>query len=227
MNKTLNINLAGQPFIIDENAYLHLDRYLSSIRRHFASSEGCEEICGDIENRLAELFQQRMRGRQIITIDEVKNVIAIMGTPEDFGMDDAHADSMNTGSTQSSNTGERIKLGKKLFRNPDDKIVGGVCSGLAAYFGIKDALWVRIGFLIMVTFFGVGIIPYIVLMVLVPEAITAGEKLAMRGAEANMHNIGKAVEEGFDQFGRKLHELGDEFGGKKNSMKNPPHSDEL
>ena len=84
MKKVLNINLGGYPFTIDDDAYEHLDIYLKTIHGHFENSEGYEEITNDIESRMAELFQEQLGNHPIVTINDVKNVIAIMGTPEDF-----------------------------------------------------------------------------------------------------------------------------------------------
>ena len=85
MNKVLNINLGGYPFTIDEDAFEHLENYLDTIHSHFKKSEGYEEITSDIEARMAELFQEQLNGRSIVTIRTVETCIGIMGTPEEFG----------------------------------------------------------------------------------------------------------------------------------------------
>jgi len=87
MNKTFNINLGGYPFAIDEDAYEYIQNYLNTIRRHFSASDGCDEIIYDIEVRMAELFQEHLNGRSIISMKEIDEVIMIMGKPEDFGAD--------------------------------------------------------------------------------------------------------------------------------------------
>jgi hypothetical protein len=141
MNKTFNINLGSYPFAIDEDAYEYIQNYLDTIRRHFSASDGCEEILYDIEVRMAELFQEHLKGRAIISMKEIDEVIMIMGKPEDFGaepMAESHQSS-----TRGKKSDTKIKPGKRLFRDPDDKKLAGVCSGISAYLGIEDPLWVR------------------------------------------------------------------------------------
>nr|MBX2815173.1 PspC domain-containing protein [Saprospiraceae bacterium] len=176
MNKTTNINLGGFPFTIDEDAYKQLRDYLGELERHFGASEGYEEIMDDIENRMAELLQDQLTARRIVTKAQVEKAVQIMGMPEDIireGMEEPE---------------RHYKTGKKLFRDTDDKIIGGVCSGLAAYFGIPDPLWVRVGFAIMFFGLGSGVVLYIILWALVPEALTPKDFLAMRGEPINVNN---------------------------------------
>ncbi|MFT5166084.1 MAG: phage shock protein PspC (stress-responsive transcriptional regulator) [Saprospiraceae bacterium] len=210
MNKVLNINLGGYPFTIDENAYTFLSEYLTSIHNHFRDSEGYEEITGDIEARMAELFQEQLSGRPIVTTKDINNAIAIMGTPEDFGVEP-----MEEPVHQESGKGKKYKTGKRLFRNSDDEVVGGVCSGLAAYFGIEDPVWIRIAWIVFTISGGLGIPAYIILWVIVPKAETAGDRLAMRGQKINVSNIGKIVEEEIDSFSEKMEHFGKEFQSKK------------
>lgn len=221
MNKVFNINLGGYPFTIDEDAYEQLSHYLETIHRHFRDSEGYEEITGDIESRMAELFQEGMQGRQIITIKDVKNGISIMGTPEDFGaepIDDYAKASASTASAKGRNRKTKYKTGKRLFRNPEDEVVGGVCSGIAAYFGVEDPLWVRIGFVLLTISGGFSIPVYLLLWAIVPKAETASDRLAMRGEPVNASNIGKIVEEEIEYFSEKVSEWGEDFGSKKKVM---------
>lgn len=212
MNKTFNINLGGFPFSIDEDAYDYVRRYLASIRQHFSASEGCEEILYDIEVRMAELFQEHLGSRQIIGMKEVDEVIAIMGKPEDFGAEPI-VDNTSAFARQRGGSG-RIQTGKRLFRNPDDKKLAGVCSGIAAYFGIEDPLWIRLLFIALL-FTGFGVITYFILWILVPEASTTADKLAMKGEPATIENIAKAVEEEFNELGERINEWGSNPGKKK------------
>ena len=207
MNKVLNINLGGMPFTIDEDAYAHLRTYLKAIHQHFRNSEGYEEITADIEARMAELFQEKLGNRPIVTLTDVKHVIAIMGTPEDFG-----AESISEEAPK-SDSGNRWKLktGKRLFRNPDDCVVGGVCSGIAAYFGIEDPVWVRLAFILLTVSGGFGIPLYLVLWAVLPEAKTASDRLAMRGEPANVSNIGRIIEEELSHVSKMMGELGEEL----------------
>ncbi len=214
MNKVFNINLGGYPFTIDENAFEHLSTYLQTIHRHFRDSEGYEEITADIESRMAELFQEGLEGRQIVTLKDVNGAIAIMGTPEDFGaepIEEAIPHARREGRKRKSN----YKTGKRLFRNPDDEVVGGLCSGIAAYFGLEDPLWVRLGFVLLVVSGGLGIPAYLILWAIVPKAETASDRLAMRGEPVNVSNIGKIVEEEIEYFSDRVSEWGEEFSSKK------------
>lgn len=211
MNKVQHINLGGLPFTIDEDAYEHLSHYLKTIHRHFEGSEGYEEITNDIEARMAELFQESLGGRSaIVTMKEVRDAIVIMGTPEDFG-----AEPLEEEPQARPAGGSGYRPGKRLFRNPEDEVLGGVCSGIAAYFGIADPLWVRLAFIIITISGGFGIPAYLILWAIVPKAETAGDRLAMRGEPINASNIGKIIEEEFQHFSEKVSELGNELSGKK------------
>lgn len=216
MNKVFHINLGGYPFTIDEDAYEYLNQYLKAIHNHFKQSEGYEEITSDIEARLAELFQENLAGRTIVTIKDIQNAISVMGRPEDFGADsiseDAHAGSEGQ---QGSKNEKEYRTGKRLFRDIDDKVVGGVCSGLAAYFGIQDPLWVRLFFVLLAATGGFGIPLYLILLFILPKAITAADKLAMRGAPINVSSIAKQIEEGMEQISQKVNEFGSDLNNKK------------
>ena len=220
MNKILNINLGGYPFTIDDDAYTHLSDYLNTIHQHFQQSEGYEEITADIEARMAELFQETTANRPIVTLQTVKDAIAIMGTPEDFGAEPIDDEPIATKSkTKRTSAASGIKTGKRLFRNPEDEVIGGVASGVAAYLGIQDPLWVRIGFLIIAFGMGFGILFYIVLWAILPKAESASDRLAMRGEPINVDNIGKIIEEEIENFTHKMTGLGDELKGEFDSKK--------
>src|SRR5688572_19094921 len=139
MNKTININLGGYPFVIDEDAFETANRYLHTLGRHFGVGEGSEEIMQDIESRMGELINRKKGMRTIVNKLDVLEAIAILGTPEE--LKDIDFSEMDHKSKRES---FQLKTGKRLFRDPNDKIFGGVCSGLAAYFGIHDTVWVRI-----------------------------------------------------------------------------------
>lgn len=192
---------------IDEDAYAHLRKYLTELEKHFSRSEGYDEIMDDIENRLAELLSENRSPRDIITMNQVEKAIDIMGMPEDF---------VKEGFEEPK---REYKTGKKLFRDTDDKVVGGVCSGLAAYFGIPDPLWVRVGF--AVAFFGLGGggIVYLILWALMPEAQTAKDFLAMRGEPINVSNIAKIVEEKFEFITGHISDIGNDLKSKRRKKK--------
>jgi phage shock protein PspC (stress-responsive transcriptional regulator) len=222
MNKVFNINLGGYAFTIDEDAYAHLSDYLDAIHRHFKKSEGYEDITTDIEDRMAELFEELREGRPIITLKTVKTAINIMGTPEEFGAEAFEAStSPEEGSAPKAGKDYGIKPGKRLFRNPDDEVVGGVCSGIAAYMGIADPLWVRLAFILLTITGGFGIPLYLILWTILPNAVTSADRLAMKGEPINVSNIAKTVEEEMDSLSEKLADLSDEFTSKKKAMVGP------
>lgn len=221
MNKVFTINLGGTPFTIDEDAYEHLDRYLKAIHLHFKASEGYEEITGDIEARLAELFIESLNSRKIVTIKDVKYGISIMGRPEEFGASSDIDDEETYENSHSDSTKRSFQPGKRLFRDMDDSLVGGVAAGISAYLGIADPLWVRIAFVVLTFTSGFGFLVYGILWAIVPEATSAADRLAMKGEPINFSNIGKIIEEELENIGEKVSEFGDEISSKKKVEETP------
>ncbi|RIV42213.1 PspC domain-containing protein [Flagellimonas pelagia] len=211
MNKTVNINLANTLFHIDDDAYNKLRRYLESIKRSFAGTTGSDEIIADIEARIAELFLEKMENeRQVITHKEVDQVIDVMGQPEDYMVDEDIFEDEPKKSRPQQET-----RNKKLYRDIDHKYIGGVCAGLEHYLGI-DALWIRLIFILLAVFTsGFGLIAYILLWILVPEAVTTSQKLDMRGEPVNISNIERKVKEGFDDVADKVKSVDYEKMGNK------------
>ncbi|MEO0041403.1 MAG: hypothetical protein RL329_851 [Bacteroidota bacterium] len=205
MNKVSNINLGGYPFTIDEDAYQYLSQYLGTLHHHFQTSEGCEEIISDIETRLAELFREQAGTRVIITKQDVKNAVSVMGTPEDFGIEGGEPAPKKTTSHSKSNS--YIKTGRRLFRDYEDRKLAGVCSGIAAFFGVEDPIWVRLGFVLFILAGGSGLFAYGLLWLIVPAAKSTADRLAMRGEPINIENIARAVEEGAETFSKHIHEF--------------------
>ncbi|MFD2541207.1 PspC domain-containing protein [Lacinutrix gracilariae] len=190
MNKTVNINLAGIFFHIDEDAYLKLQRYLEAIKRSFTDSQGRSEIISDIEARIAELFNERVKhDKQVIGIKEVDDVITIMGQPEDYIVDDEIFEDEPKQYTTNKTAS------RKLFRDTDNSYVGGVSAGLAHYFGI-DAIWIRLIWILLIFGAGTGVLLYILLWILLPEAVTTSDKLMMKGEPVNISNIEKKIKDG-------------------------------
>lgn len=186
MNKTIIINISGTIFHIEEDAYEKLKVYMTEVKLYFSKSEDSFEIISDIENRIAELFLEiiNAESKEVIIIKDVDNVIRTMGQPDEFEND----------IEEEINTINQTTIKKRLYRNPDDKIAGGVCSGIAAYINI-DPLWVRLLLIISVFFFGTGILLYLILWMIMPEANTRTEKLAMRGESPTLESIRRSVEE--------------------------------
>lgn len=230
MNKVFNINLGGYPFTIDENAYHHLKQYLGAIDSHFKNSDGFDDITTDIEARLAEIFSETMQGRQIVMLKDVQGAINIMGTPEDFGAESNYSDipeEKHEETSKEANEGvfkkkmQRFqRFGKRMYRNPDETVVGGVASGVSAYFGIEDPLWIRIAFVLFIVGGGFGIPLYVILWAVLPEAKTAKQKLEMRGEKIDVNSIAKTIDEEVSHIKNRFQEFGDEFkSGKKNRKK--------
>ncbi|MGB5981886.1 MAG: PspC domain-containing protein [Nonlabens sp.] len=194
MNKTININLAGLFFHIDENAYNRLQRYLSSVRKSFAGTQGAEEIMSDIESRIAELFlEKRANDQQVISIIHVEEVIEVMGQPEDYEVDEEIFEEAPRNKFQRPNFGS-----KQLFRDTSNGYVGGVCAGLAHYVNL-EVIWVRlIWVFLFISSVGWLIPVYIVLWILVPDAVTNNQRLKMMGKELNINNIGENAKADFD-----------------------------
>jgi len=174
MKQVININFQGRVVPIEVTAFDLLKNYTESLNRHFANEEGKEEIINDIESRIGELFQQRInKGATCITEDDVNAIIKNMGRPEEFEtMDDTQTASATSSAGQQESTGSSSSSTghKRLFRNENDKVLGGVCSGLANYFNI-DVVVARIIFVILL-FSGIGFLTYIIMWIAVPSSST-------------------------------------------------------
>ncbi len=216
MNKTVNINLAGTSFHIDEDAFGKLSRYLDAIRKSLKGADGSDEIMQDIETRIGELFSEKLENSsQVVTLKELDQVIAVMGQPEDYEVDDEIFEDVPPTSKTYSKSQSR-SAHKQLFRDIDNKYISGVSSGLGHYLGL-DAIWIRLLWvLLVVAGMGSPIVVYILLWILVPAAITTSDKLKMTGEPINISNIERKFKEGFDnvtdrvknvdydQYGRKI-----------------------
>lgn len=214
MNKTVNINLAGISFHLDENAYGKLSRYLDAIRQSLKYGDGREEIMQDIEARIAELFSEKIESHsQVIGMKELDEVIAVMGQPEDYEVDDELFEDVPPASGSYSKS--KRSTSKQLFRDIDDKYIGGVSSGLGHYIGI-DALWIRLLWIVLVLAgLGSPILVYILMWILVPAAETTSEKLKMTGEPINISNIERKFKEGFDNVADKVKNVDyDKYGNK-------------
>lgn len=220
MNKTININLGGYPFVIDEDAYDTANRYLHTLSRHFGGDQGSEEIMHDIEARMGELIHRKKGARVIVNKLDIVEAIAVLGTPEELKDIDFSAPGTSQKSGQSS---FQLKTGKRLYRDPEDKVLGGVCSGLAAYFGIPDAVWIRIGFVLLALAGGASFIVYLVLWMIVPAARTVSDRLEMMGEPTNVNNIARMVKDELEQFSDKIQ---DKFGKKHKRSRYKPTDDD-
>lgn len=189
MKVTVNINIGGYAFHIDEDAYHELKAYLRSLELHFTGEESATEIMADIENRMAELLRARLGTyRQVVTIDDVREIMKIMGRPEDFVDQDTYTARDKFASTSSH----------RMYRDPDNRMIGGVCSGMAAYWHL-DPIIPRVIFLALILAGGLGIFAYLILWIVLPEAKTTAQKIEMRGDPVNVHNIKESVREEFER----------------------------
>lgn len=204
MKTTITINLGGIVFHIDDDAYEMLHTYLLAIEKQFASEEERKEVMADIEVRLSELFTETLgQKRDVIMKEDVSKVIEIMGEPEAF-IDEESANG-SSGSTKSSSrkSSYHQKSTKRLYRDPDNRILGGVCGGLGAYFNVDPVIF-RIVFILIALGMGSGIIIYIILWIAIPEAITTAQKLEMRGEAITIENIKKAVRDEFENVRKNM-----------------------
>ena len=187
MNKTININLGGVFFHIDEIAYQKLKNYLDAIRRSLSDDpKGRDEIITDIESRIGELLAEKVKDvRQVINEKDIDEIVEVMGKPEDYMVDDEifNDDFNYSGSNNRS---------KKMYRDGEDKFLGGVSSGMAHYFNV-DVIWIRLVWLVAALGFGFGFIVYPILWILLPQANTTAEKLEMEGEDVNISNIEKKI----------------------------------
>ena len=195
MNKTVNITLANNSFCIDESGYASLRKYLETIERALEKTLGKENILEDIEARISELFEERKKHQNyVISSQDVKTVIEVLGKPQDFILDDEEQVEVN----------EEGSVNKRLFRDSDDKYIGGVASGVAHYFGI-DPTVIRL-ILVVLAIFSAGtfLFLYIIFWIIVPKATTTAEKLRMKGQPVNIATIQKTIKNEFETVSEKI-----------------------
>jgi phage shock protein PspC (stress-responsive transcriptional regulator) len=183
MKKTFTINISGTVFHIEDDAYEKLQNYLVKLKNHFGTDAEGTEIVADIESRICELFLEKGKEEnKVIIVEWVDEIIATMGTPEDFIEQESIVEPQPPG----------VKGKKRLYRDMDNKVMGGVCSGLAAYFNM-DPLLVRIVMVLLFLANGIGLLAYFILWIAVPRAQTTAQRLEMRGKKVNISNIEQTV----------------------------------
>jgi phage shock protein PspC (stress-responsive transcriptional regulator) len=191
MKVTVNINLGGYAFNVDEDAYERLRQYMKTLEKEFSGESSAAEIMTDIEGRIAELFKMRLNSyKQVITMKDVEEVMAILGTPEAI-----------SGSGTSEERPPRSQ--RRIYRDPDRRIIGGVCAGLGAYFNWDPIIW-RVLFGALVLAGGFGFALYLILWIVLPEAKTTAQKLEMRGDPVTIENIKDSVKEEFETVKKKM-----------------------
>ncbi|MGL5318320.1 MAG: PspC domain-containing protein [Bacteroidales bacterium] len=204
MKKTLTINLNNTVFHIDEDAYELLQKYLDDLKSHFAGEADCDEILRDVEARICELFNERIRfGLQVITFPNVEEIINMMGQPSDYGTVDevqeeftpSEPQAEEASSGNASHAEKTYKGRKRLYRDKGNGMIGGVAAGLAAYLNI-DVTWIRILLLISIIITSGSIfLIYLILWIITPSADSAAQKLEMRGIDPTIENISSFVKE--------------------------------
>ncbi|MCS2890929.1 PspC domain-containing protein [Parabacteroides faecis] len=207
MKKTLTVNLGGTVFHIDEDAYQLLDKYLSNLRIHFRKEEGSEEIMNDFEMRISELFGERVRlGHEVITIEHVEEVINRMGKPEEIFEEEETEEEKENAKKRLFQ--EQVITGKKkLMRDPDNRVIGGVAAGIAAYMG-WDTTAVRLAMILLlfIPFVHWMALLYIILWMVMPVARTAADRLIMRGKSVTLETIGQTVTDGFEKVSSNVND---------------------
>ncbi|MGN0069783.1 MAG: PspC domain-containing protein [Prevotella sp.] len=221
MKKNISINIFGTIYAIDEDAYQLLENYLQNMKNYFRSQEGGDEIADDIEHRVAELlWQRRQQGMEAVNIETVKEIIDKIGNPSDIDDEaSAHGDqaaqsSCDDDGKETAEEPETTFFGRmrthmrehRLYRNGKDKMLGGVCSGLAEYAGVGDVVFWRLGTLLLAVFFtsvNVWCLPsfiswlipllYLALWVIVPEATTPADRLRMKGREVTPESLKEQI----------------------------------
>jgi len=196
MKKIININLSGRVIPIEDSAYEKLQSYVESLRRYFANEEGRDEIINDIESRIAELMSEKIRkGATSITDNDVNDIASSMGRPEDFDAEEVQEPQTKKqaapASTPLENTEKPKRKRGRFYRNPNDKFIGGVCSGLANYLDVDPAV-VRLLFAIF-GFGGWGFVIYIALWIFIPEKEQesyAGKRFYRTGTRAEGNSRG-------------------------------------
>ncbi len=202
MNKTVTVNIGGMVFHIEEQAYEKLKKYLDAIRGYFTTSDGRDEIIQDIESRIAEMFTERIgTSRQVVVESDVEFMIDTLGRPEQVAGEESKENASNSSSFGNATYNEYGT--KKLYRDPDDKVISGVCSGISHYFGL-DPIWLRLIFAGCLFFWGTGFLFYLVLLIIIPKAKTTAEKLEMKGRPVNIDNIRRTLEDEVEDIKSKI-----------------------
>ena len=189
MKKTFTINISGSVFHIEEDAYEVLQKYMVNLKNHFGGSEEGKEIIADIEARIAEIFTEKsIDKKNVVTLEWVTEVVETMGTPENFA-DEAGEEEPLAGQT---------KRKRRLYRDPEQRVLGGVCSGLAAYFNMDIAIVRIIVVVLILVTSGAGLLAYLILWIAVPKAVNTAQRLEMRGKEVTVKNIEKFINDEVD-----------------------------
>jgi phage shock protein PspC (stress-responsive transcriptional regulator) len=186
MKKVVTVGIGGTSFVIDEDAYQKLEKYLSRFREKTGLGSETGDVMDDLEQRIAELFAESLGNKgEVVNIALVNKVISQLGMPDGTPADD----SFETGGYTAPEPAG-FPVSKRLYRNPDDKMIGGVCSGLALYLNLDTTL-IRILFVVALFMGSMGFWAYIVFWIAAPVAYTAAQKCEMRGIPVTAENMKK------------------------------------
>ncbi len=200
MKKTFSVNLGNRVYNIDDDAYARLKEYLDHIEAYFSDDKEREDIISDIEGRLSEIFSEKLNlTRQVITLSDVQDAIKIMGDPDVIGGEKSKSENKRS----HYGTYEKSYSRRRLYRDDDNRVFGGVCSGLGYYFDI-DPVILRIALVVLFLVGGFGLLLYLIMWLVVPKARTTAQKLEMRGSSVNASNIGNFFREEFDSMKRSF-----------------------
>ena len=237
MDKTKNISLGGFSFLIEENAYTALSQYLTEVRQHLQHNSDHDEIIFDVEQRMAELLKDRTANREVIMHQDVLYLIEVLGKPEQY-VEDEEADKATNAAPEA--TAKAFSTNKALYRDIDNRKIGGVLSGLAHYFNISPTM-LRIAFTVLFTiFFMLGdwgwfspmtgnrwLFPfnsiswamlalYILFWIIVPAALTTAQKLEMQGAAVTLDSLASYKSSSTTSIATKY------YGGLSADLRNTP-----
>jgi phage shock protein PspC (stress-responsive transcriptional regulator) len=203
MEKTIIINIGNTIIHIEESAYERLKTYLNEVKQYFANHADDLEIVTDIENRIAELLTEQLeeQKKQVVDAANVNSVIAQMGRVQDF-------DTVEEGEEEPviNSTYQHQYVEKKLYRDMDDRVVAGVCAGIA-HFVNADPKWIRLGTLLISFVGGFGVLVYALLWIIMPKAKSRVEKMEMKGEPANLQGFQKNLDEELQAVKERLSEV--------------------
>ncbi len=203
MKKAIRIHITGYIFNIEEDAYNILEKWLDDVLNQYADEEDGEEIFKDIEMRVAELFHAKVGKDGVVSLIEVNEVIKTMGQPEEFEDIENEKQKMPKKERIFYEKNRKSKRQRRFYRDEENNILGGVCTGAGHYLGI-DPVLIRLGFILATVLAGFGPIVYIVLWIVTPKAETVSQKLEMKGEPVNINNIEKAIKEEIEHIKEKF-----------------------
>ena len=218
MKRVESIHINGIVFSITDDAFSKLNSYLDTLSKKFENEQEGGEIIADIEARISELFSEREGGgSRVVTLEDVVAVIATLGTPEDIADTETDTETETGNASQPQHPSQSEKKSRRIYRDPDQRYLGGVCAGIAVWLGISP-LVVRLVFLCLTLLWGASLAVYFILWIIIPQAKTTAQKLEMHGEPVNIRNIEKNIRESFSESSVKqsfhsfLDEAGEVFG---------------